>query len=770
MAVAGGLSWGCKKRTKVHIFKRCVIAWGLLTMSAAVSYGQQSDKGRINIIPKPSRVVTTTGYFRITAGTRVYNSAAFSKAGRLFSQQAGLSQTPLVLKGGAAANGSISFIQAGRNAFPVAGAYRLEITPARIIISASSDTGALNGMYSLLQLLLLEPEQGRIPCAVISDQPRFGYRGMHLDVSRHFYSADQVKRFIDLMALYKMNTFHWHLTDGAGWRLEIKKYPALTQQAAWRTHGNWKDWRNNGRRYTKEGDPNAYGGYYTQEEARSVVAYAKERGITVIPEIEMPGHSEEVLAVYPELGCTGLPYKNSEYCLGNDSTFTFLENVLTEVMDLFPSAYIHIGGDEADKKAWKQCPRCQQRMKDEQLADEHALQSYAVRRMERFLHRHHRRLLGWDEILEGGLAPDATVMSWRGEEGGISAAKEGHDVVMTPGRFCYFDAYQGDPVTQPEAIGGYLPLEKVYSYDPVPQELDSAAARHILGAQAAIWTEYIPTFSHLEYMTYPRLLGLSEVTWTAAKDKSWPDFQQRLQAHYLLLQRLHVNYYRPSFDLAIQPRFNYQEGTATVTFSGEQYQPQIRYTLDGSAPTASSPLYRDSILLKGTAKVNAAIFRDTIRQGKTASLQVDFHKALGRKVSYNKPYNKRYPAQKDSTLVNGYRGTLTYGDGQWQGFTNDLDVVVDLGQADTLHSLSIAFMQLTGPGVYMPGSVEVSVSGDGENFRPVQKVENDVPVSQARLTFRDFVFDLQQQKARYIRVYAVNAQHGFLFTDEIIIY
>ncbi|WP_298739276.1 family 20 glycosylhydrolase [uncultured Chitinophaga sp.] len=754
----------------MYIIKRFVTALLLGTVCCNISYGQSTQKNGINIIPKPSQVTAGEGYFLLKPGTAIFASPVFQSAGRLFIQQAGLTQKLQTLKSSTTPAGSISIVKAARNAFPSPAAYRLEITSGKVTITAGSDTGALNGVYSLLQLLLLQPEKGMLPCALINDQPRFSYRGIHLDVSRHFRDTAQIKRFLDLMALYKMNTFHWHLTDGAGWRLEIKKYPELTRQAAWRTHGNWKDWRDHGRQYSKEGDPNTYGGYYTQDEARAMVAYAQERGITVIPEIEMPGHSEEVLAVYPQLGCTGLPYKNSEFCLGNDSTFTFLEDVLTEVMNIFPSTYIHIGGDEADKKAWKQCPKCQQRIKDEHLADEHALQSYAVRRMEKFLQQHHRRLLGWDEILEGGLAPDATVMSWRGEAGGITAAKEGHDVVMTPGRFCYFDAYQGDPVTQPEAIGGYLPLEKVYSYDPVPQELDSSAAQHILGAQATIWTEYIPTFSHLEYMTYPRLLGLSEVTWTAAKDKSWTDFQQRLQAHYLLLQRLHVNYYRPSYDLTIKPVFNYSQRTATITFSSEQYQPQIRYTLDGTQPNAGSPLFKDSILLDHSAVVTAAIFRDTIQPGKAASLAVDFHKAIGKKVQYNKPYNKSYVAQKEHTLVNGYRGSLTYGDGQWQGFTNDLDVTLDMEQHTSLQSLSISFMQLTGPGVYMPGWVEVSVSDDGQNFRSIQKIENDVPVSQARLTFKEFKFDLKQVEARYVRVQAANTQHGFLFTDEIIVY
>ncbi|NLR60151.1 family 20 glycosylhydrolase [Chitinophaga polysaccharea] len=732
-----------------------------------VLYSQ--SRGNLDLIPRPARILATAGAFTFTSQSKVYSTPRFKEVATLFASATGLS--PITSSSGKPALHSIVFGIADKLGLRDSAGYQLKITPDHVFILALTRAGALNGMQSLLQLRLLQPVPTVIPCAEITDYPRFGYRGVHLDVSRNFFSTSYIKRFIDLMALYKMNTFHWHLTDGAGWRLEIKRYPELTRIAAWRDKASWKEWWNGNRHYALEGDPNAYGGYYTQEEAREIVAYAAQRGITVIPEIEMPGHSEEVLAVYPQLSCSGSPYKNSEFCLGNDSTFHFLENVLKEVMDIFPSPYIHIGGDEADKKAWKQCPKCQQRIRQEHLKDENELQSYAIRRMEKFLVAHQRKLLGWDEILEGGLAPEATVMSWRGEAGGIAAASAGHDVIMTPGGYCYFDSYQADPTTQPEAIGGYLPLEKVYSYEPVPEELTPAAAQHVLGAQATTWTEYIPNTDHLEYMIYPRLLALSEVVWSDTLHKEWTDFQRRLQSHYRLLQRLHVNYYRPSYAVTIHPAINIAAHKTVISFSTEQYQPQIRYTLDGTLPTSQSALYTSPFEIHGTATVTAAVFKDNNMPGKPASLQLDDHLALGKKVIYNLPYSKGYPAQRESTLVNGYRGSLTYGDGQWQGFEGkDMDVTIDMDQVTALKSLSVSFMQQTGPGVYIPAFVEVLVSDDNKDFRKVKQIDNDIPVTQSTLTFKDFRFDLKEQLARYIRIHAKNQQHGFLFADEVIIY
>ena len=431
--------------------------------------------------------------------------------------------------------------------------YYLEVSSTEISLSAPNPIGLFYGSVTLLQLLDEGERLGRsgsVPTVNISDSPRFSWRGMHLDVGRHFFTVDFVKRYIDLIAMHKMNRFHWHLTEDHGWRIEIKKYPKLTEIGAWRSeslvgHYNDKPHRFDGIRY---------GGFYTQDEIREVVEYAATRFITVVPEIEMPGHSEAALAAYPELACTEGPFEVEKvwgihedvYCAGKESTFEFLQNVLTEVMALFPSTYIHIGGDECPKTRWKAHDLDQIRMKEENLKDEHELQSYFVKRIERFLSSHNRRLVGWDEILEGGLPPAATVMSWRGYEGGIKAANSGHDVIMTPTSYCYFDYYQSkDKDSEPLAIGGFLPLEKVYLFEPIPPEIDPEKVHHILGGQGNVWTEYIKTESHLEYMAMPRMSAMAEVLWSSKLDRSYKGFIARLgMSQFRRFDRMDVNYRR----------------------------------------------------------------------------------------------------------------------------------------------------------------------------------------------------------------------------------
>ena len=431
--------------------------------------------------------------------------------------------------------------------------YYLEVSSTEISLSAPNPIGLFYGSVTLLQLLDEGERLGRsgsVPTVNISDSPRFSWRGMHLDVGRHFFTVDFVKRYIDLIAMHKMNRFHWHLTEDHGWRIEIKKYPKLTEIGAWRKeslvgHYNDKPHRFDGLRY---------GGFYTQDEIRDVVEYAASRFITVVPEIEMPGHSEAALAAYPELACTEGPFEVEKvwgihedvYCAGKETTFEFLQNVLTEVMALFPSTYIHIGGDECPKTRWKAHDLDQIRMKEENLKDEHELQSYFVKRIERFLSSHNRRLVGWDEILEGGLPPAATVMSWRGYEGGIKAANSGHDVIMTPTSYCYFDYYQSkDKDSEPLAIGGFLPLEKVYLFEPIPPEIDPEKAHHILGGQGNVWTEYIKTESHLEYMAMPRMSAMAEVLWSSKLDRSYKGFIARLgMSQFRRFDRMDVNYRR----------------------------------------------------------------------------------------------------------------------------------------------------------------------------------------------------------------------------------
>lgn len=401
--------------------------------------------------------------------------------------------------------------------------YLLDIDSDGIEIASRGEAGLFYGAQTLTQLLRQYGD--RLPAMRIADEPRFEYRGMHLDLSRHFFGRDFVEKQMRMMASLKLNRLHLHLTDGAGWRIEIDRYPLLTERAAWRKGDTWSEWREGGGLYCSRDDEGAYGGYLTKDDVRHIVALAERLHITVIPEIEMPGHSEEVTSVYPELGCTGVPYSSGDYCIGSEKTFEFLENVLTEVMELFPSEYIHIGGDEASKSAWRTCPRCRERMRREGLADVDELQSYAVRRIGRFLEARGRKLLGWDEIMEGGLAEGAAVMSWRGEEAGRRAAAAGHKVVMTPGGYCYFDAGQDNPAVVPPAMGSCLRCERVYGFDPAPAGTEGSDM--IAGVQANLWTEYIPEPEHAEYMLYPRMFALAEVAWSAPERKDYADFRRR---------------------------------------------------------------------------------------------------------------------------------------------------------------------------------------------------------------------------------------------------
>jgi hexosaminidase len=428
------------------------------------------------------------------------------------------------------------------------GYHVLTINKNGVGIHAVSGTGLFYGVQTLIQLMALS-EKNTLPYVSITDYPRFTWRGLHLDVCRHFFPVSFIKKYIDVMAHYKLNKFHWHLTEDQGWRIEIKKYPKLQEVAAYRKETLIGHYSNQPHQF----DGKKYGGYYTQEEIREVVEYAGQRHITVVPEIEMPGHSLAALSAYPHLGCTGGPYEaatkwgvfNDVYCAGKESTFTFLQDVLDEVMSLFPSEYIHVGGDECPKERWKKCEHCQKRMRNEKLKDEHELQSYFIQRIEKYLNSKGRKLIGWDEILEGGLAPNATVMSWRGESGGIAAAKSGHNVVMSPGFALYFDHYQARTENEPVAIGGFTPLRKVYEYDPTPPSLNSEEAQHILGAQANVWTEYIPTTEHVEYMVYPRALALAEVVWSPRETRNWDNFYERVNKHLSLLASWKVNYRKP---------------------------------------------------------------------------------------------------------------------------------------------------------------------------------------------------------------------------------
>lgn len=747
--------------------KPCSLLALLLIVFLPFSGKSQSN---FDLIPQPTSIQLREGVYRFSADAQVYVSPEFKEVAHLLTEHPAIRKVTIG-KTRNPASGQIALIKASVKDNLPKSAYSLSVRPNGITLKAWGREQIISAVYTLVQLGYLQQDPAQIAAADMTDEPRFSYRGLHLDVSRHFMPVTFVKKYIALMALYKFNHLHWHITDGAGWRLEIKKYPELTEKAAWRTHSTWKDWWNNGRRYVDRGSPNASGGFYTQDEARELVAYAAQRGITIIPEIEMPGHSEEVLAVYPQLACSGQPYTQSEFCIGNPETFVFLKNVLEEVLDISPSPYIHIGGDEADKKHWKSCPKDQALMQKEGLSSVEELQSYAIRQMDLYLQSKGRKLIGWDEILEGGLTQGATVMSWRGEEGGIKAANAAHDVIMTPGSHLYFDAYQTDPRTQPEAIGGYLPLEKVYSYDPVPEGIAPDKKHHILGAQANIWTEYVPTTEHLEYMVFPRALALSEVNWTAPQDKNWPDFHHRLQAHYKLLQDLHVNYYRPSYNVTYSAVYDTTLHKNRITLATEQLRPQnIRYTLDGTPPQLTSASYKEPFTLDRSARISARYFQDSIAIGPLLSFDTDIHKAIGKPVIYHSLWDG-YAARKESTMTNGIQGGLTYHDGQWQGFTQPIDLIVDLQEIQPIHTVAMNFMQMIGPGVYMPGKLEVLISDDGKEYREFGTVHNDVPDQDPTLTFKRFeAKSATPQNARYIQVKASNPKRGYLFTDEIIVY
>ena len=693
---------------------------------------------QVNLIPKPEQMTMTGGTFTVDS---------------------------LALFGGQSSRNIKTVIDEAWSGNPEG--YQLDVTPGGIDLRAGSPDGLFYGMQTLRQLYA----GGEVPCVSIRDNPRFGYRGLHLDVSRHFFSKEEVMKLLDVMSFYKLNTLHMHLTDAGGWRIEIDKYPKLTSETAFRTESDWRKWWDGrDRKYLPEGTPGAYGGYYTKEDIREIVKHAAFKHINIIPEIEFPGHSEEVLMAYPELSCSGKPYRNGDFCIGNEQSFTFMEDVLAEVIDLFPSEYIHVGGDEAGKSAWKKCPKCQALMKEKGMKNVDELQSYMIHRAEEFLNSKDRKLIGWDEILEGGLAPEATVMSWRGEDGGIKSARMGHDVVMTPGNYMYLDFYQADPKTQPYAIGGYTPIKKVYSYDPVPADsLTAEECRHILGVQANTWTEYIQTPEHLEYMMFPRALAVAEIGWTPQELRTWEDFKPRMNAHISKLQGMGIRTFTLSDELEVTMQVDTAGREIEVILDAEKYPAEIRYTTDGSVPVASSALYAGPITVQDSAHIKAAIFRDGVLQGTPTEKKVDYHRAINKPIHYNSKLYEGYMAGGTNALLDGYRGGLTYLDGRWQGYLDDLDCVIDMEEDTDIHKVSIRFMQLIGPGVFQPGQVELLTSEDGENFISRGIVPTTVPADDPDLLFQEYTFD-GNWKTRYIRLKAPRANPGFIFADEIVVW
>lgn len=665
-----------------------------------------SDVDSIQIIPIPQDIILQTGTFNLTVNTHVYtNMQGDEKAGILDF----INQSPLQLskESGEGNFGTLQLLIAENVGKKSSESYRLQINPSEIKIEATTGAGIFYGLQTLLQLV--QQYGTEIPAMIIDDYPYLRHRGLLIDVSRHFFSKEFIKKQIDMMAYYKMNRLHWHLVDGAGWRIEIKKYPELTDKTAWRPYENLVEWSDNGKQYCSKDTPGAYGGYYTQEDIKEVVEYAAKKYITIIPEIEMPGHSEEVLAAFPQLSCAGKPYINSDFCIGNPETYVFLENVLSEIMELFPSELIHIGGDEAEKKGWRTCPKCNKLMKQEALNDVDELQSYMIHRIETFLNANGRRLLGWDEIMQGGLAPNATVMSWQGEEYGINAALKGHDAIMTPINYCYFNFYQDAPDAHVLSWAGYTPLEKVYSYNPVPDTLSMEARQHILGIQGNVWAEYIPTEENEEMMIWPRALAIAETGWALPEKKSYERFRKNALQAVAFLQ---ARGYNP-FDLKKEV--------------GQRQE-----------------------------------YADTIR-----------HLAYQKPVEYKQMYTYEYPAAGKTALTDGLQGGWAPDDNRWQGFIgNSMDVIIDLETIQEIHSIDATFMQDGFGWYWMPKEVEIYLSSDNEDFSLLTTIKNDLPFNKTGFFLKKFGWN-GKANGRYIRYLAKpdkeNKKVGFIFVDEVIV-
>jgi len=520
-----------------------------------MSCKEEVIRPEVKLVPQPAMLINVEGTFAFEPGTPVIasNEKASKVSVFLTKHLEEFYGIPSTIKQSTSVPKKSVFLNIDENSGLGEEAYNLTVNSKGISLVASTPNGLFYGVQTLIQLLPSSKKKLKeviFPAVEIKDTPRFKWRGLHLDVSRHFMPKEFIMKYLDYMAMHKLNTFHWHLTDDQGWRIEIKKYPLLTEVGSIRKEtliGHGRD--------PKNYDNTPYSGFYTQEDIKEIVQYAANRFITVVPEIEMPGHALAALASYPQLGCKGGSYEvatrwgvfDDVYCAGKEETFTFLQDVIDEITTLFPGDYIHIGGDECPKTRWEKCPLCQKRMRDEGLATEHELQSYFVQRIEKYLNSRGKKLIGWDEILEGGLAQNAAVMSWRGEEGGIAAAKQHHYVVMTPGKYCYFDHYQADSKTEPLAIGGFLPLKQVYEYEPIPSSLTEEEASYILGAQGNVWTEYMKTSRHVEYMVFPRVAALSEVLWSPKGSRNYEGFLHRMTEQIRRYDTYGINYCKAEF-------------------------------------------------------------------------------------------------------------------------------------------------------------------------------------------------------------------------------
>jgi len=752
---------------------------------------------KINVIPKPAKTTLKDGFvdlkqvneLLLASGSKAENAIADIIKGFLSPIK------NLSIKTGGVRLPNSLFIKIDSSLSLGEEGYGLSIDRNNSIeIKSVSYAGLFYGYQTFRQICEPDLEGGKnedftkIPCLEIVDEPIFSYRGMHLDVSRHFFDVDFIKTYIDMIALHKMNVFHWHLTDDNGWRIEIDKYPLLAEKSAWRIDRRNEPWKEQSP--AKENEEATYGGYYTKEEIREVVDYAASKNIMVIPEIEMPGHTSEVFAAYPELSCKGeyIPVNPGSYwpnidifCSGKEEVFEFLENVLQEVIELFPGPYVHIGGDEADKEIWESCPRCQKRILDEGLLDEHELQSWFIKRIEKFIVSKDKKLVGWDEILEGGLAKTATVMSWRGMKGGIQSAKAGHDVIMCPTSHCYFDYYQADPENSPAAFGGHTTLKKVYSFDPVPPELSKSERKHVLGAQGNLWTEYVQTPDRAQYRVLPRMSALSEVLWSGPGKNTYEDFYNRLHSLKRKFDNLGWTYAPGSYDVTITVDPNSSKNEHKISLISEKPGETIRYTTDGSEPSMNSQVYHAPIKINQKTLIKASMFINGTQKGKASKKTIYFSKAIGKNVRYNTQYSDRYSGSGPLTLVDGLTGSIAHNDNYWQGWIeDDMDVTIDLSKIEDISRVSMGFLESHGSWIFLPTHVIISFSHDDNSYGDQTEIQITDGKNGGSANRVECESESLNVSARYIKVKAVNRRQcpewhpgaggkTWVFSDEIII-